>query len=246
MSVPCATIPVACRERPFLDQPHGGAVSQTLLMIGTRKGLWLARSEDRTTWEVSGPDDVMGDVHSVAIDKRSETPRLLMSSRHWQIGPQVRFSDDLGETWQASPTGGVAFPADTGATVEAIWSLAPSASEPDVVYAGSQPSALWRSADRGETFELVRSLWDHPHRPQWGAGFGGQAIHTLLPHPTDPQRISVAMSTGGVYRSDDGGATWNPTNKGIKAEFMPEEINYPEFGQCVHKVARSATRFEVL
>jgi photosystem II stability/assembly factor-like uncharacterized protein len=221
-------------------------VSETLLMIGTRKGLWLARSENRRTWEVTGPDDVMGDVHAVAIDRRSATPRLLMSSRHWQIGPQVRFSDDLGETWQASPTGGVAFPPDAGATVAAIWSLAPSASEPDVVYAGTEPSALWRSTDRGETYELVRSLWDHPHRTQWGAGFGGQAIHTLLPHPTDPQRVSVAMSTGGVYRSTDGGASWNPTNKGIKAEFMPEEISYPEFGQCVHKVARSANQHEVL
>ena len=99
---------------------------------------------------------------------------------------------------------------------------------------GSEPSALWRSEDRGETFELVRGLWDHPHRQQWGAGFGGQAAHTVLPHPTDPARISVAMSTGGYYRSSDGGGSWEPANKGIKAYFFPDP--WPEFGQCVHKV----------
>lgn len=218
----------------------------TVLMIGTRKGLWVARSEDRARWDVSGPDDVMGEVHAVAIDTRGATPRLLMSSRHWHIGPQVQHSDDLGESWQAAPTGGVVFPPDTDTAVAAIWALAPSAAEPDVVYAGTEPSALWRSTDRGETFELVRGLWDHPHRPQWEPGGGGQAIHTLLPHPTDPARVHVAMSTGGVYRTTDGGASWEPANKGIKAEFMPDEVSYPEWGQCVHKVARSATRHEVL
>jgi photosystem II stability/assembly factor-like uncharacterized protein len=225
-------------------------MTETVLMIGTRKGLWVARSRDRHVWDVDGPDDVMGEVHAVAIDKRlaeeGEAPRLLMANRHWHIGPQVMHSDDLGQSWKAAASGGVAFPEDTGATVEAIWSLAPSASEPDVVYAGTEPSALWRSTDRGETFALVRGLWDHPHRPQWEPGGGGQAIHTLLPHPTDTERMSVAMSTGGVYRSRDAGATWEPSNKGIKAEFMPDEVSYPEWGQCVHKVARSATEHDVL
>ena len=84
-----------------------------------------------------------------------------------------------------------------------------------MVWAGTQPSALFRSEDRGETFELVRSLWDHPHREQWGAGFGGQAIHTIIPDPVDPAHITVAMSTGGVYQSTDGGESWAPTNIGV-------------------------------
>ena len=120
--------------------------------------------------------------------------------------------------------------------MERVWQIQPGgAAEPDVVYAGTQPSALFRSEDRGESFELVRSLWDHPHREQWSAGFGGQAIHTIVPHPTEPQQITVAMSTGGVYRSYDGGDSWNPANVGIKAYFFPDP--WPEFGQCVHKVA---------
>jgi photosystem II stability/assembly factor-like uncharacterized protein len=222
-------------------------VNRTIVMIGTRKGLWIARSDDgRRSWELTGPDEIMGEVHSVGIDKREDTPRLYMGSRHWHIGPQVMHSDDLGETWVKPASGALAFPEDAGASVEAIWAVVPAPAEPGVVYAGTEPSALWRSTDRGETFELVRGLWDHPHRPQWAPGGGGQAIHTLLPHPTDPQRVHVAMSTGGVYRTADGGTTWEPANKGIKVEFMPDDVQYPEWGQCVHKVARSATRPDVL
>jgi hypothetical protein len=97
---------------------------------------------------------------------------------------------------------------------------------------------LFKSENGGVSYELVTSLWEHPHRPEWGAGFGGQAIHSILPHPADPQRILVAMSTGGVYRSTDGGESWNASNSGVQVTFMPER--FPEFGQCVHKITRDA------
>jgi photosystem II stability/assembly factor-like uncharacterized protein len=213
-------------------------MSETLLMIGTRKGLWLARSSDRRTWTVEGPDDPVNEIHSVAIDKRGDHARLLMGSRSWHWGTQVMHSDDLGQTWQRGADPAVKFPEDTEASLEAVWSLAPSPADPGVVWAGSEPSALWKSTDGGHSFELVRGLWDHPHRPQWAPGGGGQAIHTLLPHPTDPQRLHVAMSTGGVYRTTDGGTTWEPANQGIKVEFNPDDIQYPEWGQCVHKAVR--------
>jgi photosystem II stability/assembly factor-like uncharacterized protein len=129
--------------------------------------------------------------------------------------------------------------------VERVWQLQPSPCDPDIVWAGTQPSALFRSDDGGLSFTLVRSLWDHPHRPQWQAGFGGQAIHTILAHPTDPHVVTVAMSTGGVYRSVDGGDSWNPANSGITAPFMPAD-DPPEFGQCVHKVAADAADPDVL
>ncbi len=219
---------------------------ETVLMIGTRKGLWIARSADRDRWEVSGPDELMAEVPSVAIDKRSGTPRLFAGTKHWHWGPQVRRSDDLGATWQSTPDGEVRFPEDTGRSLEAVWAIAPSYAEEGVVWAGTEPSALFRSTDNGETFEMVRPLWDHPHREEWGAGFGGQAIHSILPHPSDPARVTVAMSTGGVYRTTDGGASWSPANAGIRADFMPEDEQYPEFGQCVHKIARSATESDVL
>ncbi len=213
-------------------------MAETMLMIGTRKGLWTARSNDRAAWTLDGPDDLKSEVHAVAYDTRAASPRLYMASRSWHWGPQLLRSDDLGSSWERTGDGAIKFPEDTGRSLEAVWSIAPSLADPDVVWAGTEPSALFGSTDRGETFMMVRPLWDHPHREQWGAGFGGQAIHTLLPHPSDPAQLTVAMSTGGVYRTYDGGETWSPANVGIKAEFMPGDVQYPEFGQCVHKVAR--------
>lgn len=211
----------------------------TVLMIGTRKGLWIAESDERrSAWKVRHADEEMSDVHSVAIDTRADSPRLFASNRSWHFGPQLRRSDDLGHTWQTTPGGEIVFPEDTGTSLEAIWSVAPSPSEPGVVWAGTEPSALFRSEDNGETFSMVRALWDHPHRKEWGAGAGGAAVHTVLPHPTDDDRVLVAMSAGGVYLTEDGGQSWRPANRGISAYFFPDP--YPEYGQCVHKVARDA------
>jgi hypothetical protein len=213
-----------------------------LLMIGTGKGLFLALSaDDRKAWEVSGPHHEMTGVYATAIDRRSGVPRLLAGVTSPHFGPSVAVSDDLGGTWREPDRAPVAFPDDTGAALERVWQLAPG--PPDLplrVYAGVEPSALFVSDDGGVTYELVRGLWDHPHREHWRPGGGGKAIHTVLPHPTDHDRVLVAMSTGGVYRTSDGGATWTASNTGIKAGFLPDP--YPEYGQCVHKVVRHPDR----
>jgi len=128
--------------------------------------------------------------------------------------------------------------------LERVWQIAPDPARPGVVWAGAEPTSLWRSQDGGESFSLVRGLWDHPHRPQWYPGQGGAAVHTVLPDPDDEQRVVVAMSTGGVYVSEDGGASWDPANRGIRADFMPDPE--PEFGQCVHKVARDGADSRVM
>lgn len=210
----------------------------TMLAIGTGKGLFLAESTDgRATWRLSGPHHPMTAVYAAAIDTRRSTPRLLAGVTSSHFGPSVATSDDLGETWREPARAPVAFPTDTDASLKRVWQLAPGPpSQPDLVYAGTQPSALFVSHDGGETYELVRALWDHPHRPEWAAGFGGQAVHTVLPHPEDTGTVLVAMSTGGVYRTVDGGKSWQASNTGIKAYFFPD--SWPEFGQCVHKVAR--------
>ncbi|WP_372727976.1 WD40/YVTN/BNR-like repeat-containing protein [Nocardioides sp.] len=219
---------------------------ETVLMVGTRKGLWIGRSdEDREDWEFSGPHFDMEEVYSCLIDTRGEEPRLLAGASSSWLGPQVRRSDDLGRSWQETPNGAIRFPEGAGASVERVWQLTAGA-EPDVVYAGTEPAAVWRSEDGGASFELERALWDHPHRPEWAAGFGGQAFHTVLPHPTDPRSVTAALSTGGVYQTNDGGASWEPRNQGLRAEFLPEGQQYPEFGQCVHKVARHPARPERL
>ncbi len=209
-----------------------------LLTIGTGKGLFLATSgDDRKSWEVTGPHFPMNAVYAAAIDTRGGTPRLLAGATSPHFGPSVATSDDLGASWQEPERAPVAFPERTEASLERVWQIAPApASQPGRVYAGTEPSALFVSDDGGRTYDLVDGLWDHPHRPTWMPGGGGQAIHTVLPDPRDPAVILVAMSTGGVYRTADGGATWAPSNAGIKVSFLPDP--FPEYGQCVHKVVR--------
>ncbi|MGH3750133.1 MAG: WD40/YVTN/BNR-like repeat-containing protein, partial [Micromonosporaceae bacterium] len=182
---------------------------RTLLAIGTRKGLFLAQSTDRARWELTGMHFAMAEVYAVGIDTRGSTPRLLVGSSHSHFGPSVSTSDDLGQSWQEPELAPIAFPEDTSASLERVWQLTPGrVDDPDVIYAGAEPSALFRSSDGGKTFEFVQGLWDHPHREHWTPGGGGKSIHTVLPHPTDPQRVLVAMSTGGVYQTSDGGASW--------------------------------------
>lgn len=209
----------------------------TVLAIGTRKGLWLATSQDRRAWELTGPHLPMTEIYAVAVDTR-RMPRLLIGASSTHFGPSVASSDDLGVSWQEPDRAPLAFPVDTDTALGRVWQLAPGpADAPDVVYAGVEPSALFRSEDGGRTYELVRGLWDHPHRQHWQPGFGGMAVHSVLAHPDDPSRIVVAMSTGGVYRTADGGASWEASNEGIRAYFLPDN-EYPEFGQCVHKIAQ--------
>ena len=222
----------------------------TVLMVGTRKGLWVGTSDDaREDWTFTGPHHDMEEVYSCLVDTRvtgpGGVPRIFAGASSMWLGPQVRWSDDLGETWQETPGGGIRFDDDEDASVERIWQLAAGSAD-GVVWAGTEPGAVWRSTDGGETFALEEALWRHPQKPEWGAGFGGQAFHTILPHPTDPTSVTVAISTGGVYQSTDDGASWTARNQGIRAEFLPEGQQYPELGQCVHKVTRHPSRPERL
>lgn len=213
-------------------------MTDVLLTVGTRKGLFIGRGSGGA-WEFDGPHFNAQAVYSIGIDTRRTTPRLLVGgdSAHW--GPSVFHSDDLGTTWIEPEKPAVRFPKDTGASLERVWQLHPaSAAEPDVVYAGTEPAALFRSEDGGVSFELVRPLWEHPTRSQWVPGGGGEAVHTVVTDPRDPSAVTVAVSTAGVFRSHDGGASWAPSNQGVSAVFLPDPN--PEFGQCVHKIAQDA------
>jgi hypothetical protein len=209
----------------------------TIVAIGTRKGLWLATSQDRKVWELSQPHLLMQEVPSLALDTRAGSLRILAGTRSEHFGPTVVHSDDLGQSWTEPDHGAIRFPEDTGTALERIWQLQPDSNDrPGVVWAGGEPISVWKSTDGGEHFELNRALWNHPHRAEWGAGYGGAAAHSVLPSPLNPDEVHIAMSTGGVYRTQDGGSSWEPRNSGISAYFLPNP--QPEFGQCVHKIAR--------
>jgi hypothetical protein len=216
-------------------------------MIGTRKGLVLARSADRRSWNAQPMLFSTKEVSAVAVDVRRDPPRLFaaVGMGHW--GNTLAYSDDLGRTWVEPEQAPIAFPEGTGTALARIWQVQPApANQPDVVYAGVEPHALFRSGDGGLSFSLVEGLFQHPHRPEWTPGGGGACLHTVLTHPDDPQWLLVAMSAAGVYRSADGGATWEAANRGIQAAWMPEDQRFPEFGQCVHKVAMHPSRPERL
>jgi photosystem II stability/assembly factor-like uncharacterized protein len=190
-------------------------MTDVLLAVGTRKGLFLARRRG-AAWEFGDPLFTAQAVHSVAVDTRRPTPRLLVGadSAHW--GPSVLHSDDLGATWHEPGRPAVRFGEDTGASLERVWQLQPAGpGAPGVVYAGTEPGALFRSEDGGETFELVRGLWEHPTRARWEPGGGGLGLHTILTDPRDEESITVAVSTGGVYRTEDAGASWAPLSDGL-------------------------------
>jgi photosystem II stability/assembly factor-like uncharacterized protein len=177
-------------------------------------------------------------------DDRSGRPRLFAGPENPYYGPSLRKSEDFGRTW-TEPAEPIRFAKSTKASLKRIWQIRPGRPEdPELMYCGVEPAALFVSRDSGERWELVKGLWDHPQRKKWQPGGGGLCLHTVLPHPKDRNRLLIAVSTAGVYRSDDGGQSWSASNKGVRAEFLPNK--HPEFGQCVHKVGRDATRPERL
>ena len=213
-----------------------------LLLVGTMKGLFLLHSgRSRQRWNVTGPFFPGASVYGAAYDGRNGRHRIWAgpSSLHW--GAELASSDDFGRSWARSETPLVRFPAESGASLAHIWQITPGrADEPDTLYCGVQPSALFESRDAGQTWTLNMGLWNHPHRAKWAPGNGGLCLHTVLVDPARRGRLTVATSTGGVYRTDDGGRSWNVKNRGVRAEFLPDP--HPEFGQCVHKIAQNSTR----
>src|SRR5215467_13404632 len=208
-----------------------------ILMVGTMKGAFVLRSNGaRKKWDVGGPYSIGSPVYAMAFDQRQGRRRLWWAQQSFRWGTSLVSSDDFGKTATEPQTYSVKFPTESGLTLKNIWQLNLPKGEPDTIYCGVEPSALFVSRDAGQSWSPVKGHLDHPHRSKWTPGGGGQCLHTIAPHPADRKRMIIAMSTGGAYRTNDGGDTWQARNQGVRAEFMPEK--YPEFGQCVHKIAR--------
>ncbi len=212
----------------------------TVIMVGTNKGLFRFASPDRVHWEALGPVLRGTSVHTTAYHAPTRT--VFAGANSVFYGAAVRRSRDGGETWDRGGEG-LAYEAGDPERVTAVWSLAVADEHgPGTIYAGVEASGLFRSMDGGDAWAEVAALRRHPTHEVWDAGFGGKCLHTIAVDPHDANSMYIAASTGGIYRSGDRGATWNPVNQGIRAEFMPEGQQYPAAGQCVHKFGLSAAR----
>ena len=222
---------------------HPYAPGTTVLALGTKRGLFLATSQDRRHWDIQATTLPRHRIYNAIFDQRAGC-RLFAADNGDFFGTFIRYSDDFGETWQ-EPKHGIQFSEGSGLKLENIWVIEPGRlDEPNMIYAGVDPASLWVSADRGETWEPNQALLNHPTRSLWGPGAGGLCLHTIIADPSNPARMWIGISAVGCLRTDDGGESWKFANKNTRASFLPDP--YPEFGQCIHRLVQHSTRPEVL
>ena len=217
---------------------------QVYLLVGTHKGGFLFRSDlSRQNWAMSGPFFPGNDVNHLILDQRGEPALFACVNSSWW-GSDVRFSYDLGENWKEAEST-VRFAEGRERKVERIWCLVPGPSDqPDVLYAGVAPAALFQSCDGGRNWAEIESLSEHPTREKWSPGAGGMMVHSICPHPREPGKIHVGISAAGTFSTEDGGQTWEARNSGVRADYLPEK--FPEVGQCVHHMQLHPDKPQVL
>jgi hypothetical protein len=219
------------------------------LFVGTRKGLFTITRENGR-WTVHEPAFLGDPVTAVLSQDGGNTIHAALNLGHF--GVKMRRSLDAGKTWeeQSAPT----YPPQPENAPGPAWKLvqvwtleAGGKDEPGVLWAGTIPGGLFRSADRGATWTLVRSLWDHPTRTEWmGGGYDAPGIHSICVDPRDSRRVSVAVSTAGVWQTRDRGETWELRASGMRAEYMPPEQQGDPLVQDVHRMVASPSNPDVL
>ena len=205
---------------------------RVVVMIGTKKGAFVAEApKTRGKFALRGPFGAGVAVNATLIHRNGGgAPRLFASSCNAFFGMKVLRSTDLGKSFKETKSA-PAFPKDDGRALANIWSLEAGDGRNDL-WCGVEPASLFRSRDGGDSWEMVTGLSNHAHARQWQPGNGGLCLHTFL---REGNRVHAGISTGGHYLSEDGGSTFKASNKGVGAGFNPDP--YPEFGQCVHKIA---------
>jgi photosystem II stability/assembly factor-like uncharacterized protein len=225
-------------------------MSSVRVLVGTRKGAFIMTSDGkRDRWDISGPHFPGWEIYHLK-GSPANPDRIYASQTSGWFGQVMQRSDDGGATWETIGNG-FAYEGEVGDhqyydgtmrpwEFKRIWHLEPSRDDPDVVYAGAEDAALFRSADGGKTWSELPALRQHPSGPGWMPGAGGMCLHTILMDPSNAKRMYVAISAAGAFRTDDAGASWTPINRGLRSEQLPDQD--AEVGHCVHRIAMHPSR----
>lgn len=220
-------------------------MSSLRVLVGTRQGAFVLTSDGiRKQWEIAGPHFPGWEIFHLK-GSPANPERLYASQYSAWFGQLIQRSNDGGKTWE--PLGNKFLYDGVPGTHEwydgtphpwefkRVWHLEPSLTDPDTVYAGVEDAALFRSSDGGLTWQELSGLRGHSSGPHWLPGAGGLCLHTVLLDPSQPNRIFVAISSAGAFRTDDAGKTWRPINRGLKSQYIPDPT--AEVGHCVHRIA---------
>ena len=229
-------------------------MSRVRVLVGTRKGAFILTADGkRDRWDVSGPHFAGWEMYHLK-GSPADPNRLYASQTSGWFGQTMQRSDDGGKTWE--PVGNEFVYDGVPGTHQwydgtqhpwefaRVWHLEPSLTDPDTVYAGVEDAALFRSTDGGKTWNELSGLRRHPSGASWQPGAGGLCLHTILLDPSNPDRMFIAISAAGAFRTDDGGQTWRPINHGLRSQGIPNEE--AEVGHCVHRIAMHPARPNVL
>jgi photosystem II stability/assembly factor-like uncharacterized protein len=232
----------------------GDQMSTVRLLVGTRKGAFVLTSDGkRDKWTVNGPHFGGWELYHVK-GSPADANRIYASQSSGWFGQIMQRSNDGGQTWE--PVGNAFVYEGVAGThqwydgtphpweFKRVWHLEPSLTDPDTVYAGVEDAAMFKTVDGGKTWEELSGLRKHGSGSSWQPGAGGLGLHTILLDQTNPNRIFIAISAAGAFRTDDGGATWRPINHGLKSEGIPDPT--AEVGHCVHRIAMHPSRPQVL
>lgn len=229
-------------------------MSTVRVLVGTRKGAFVMTADGkRQAWHISGPFFGGWEIYHLKGSPVDPNRLYAAPSTGW-FGQVIQRSDDGGQTW--APMGNEFTYAGLAGThqwydgtphpweFKRVWHLEPSLTDPDVILAGVEDAALFRSLDGGRTWQELAGLRGHGSGPQWQPGAGGLCLHTILLDPGNPERMFIAISAAGAFRTDNGGQTWKPINQGLRSDYIPDP--YAEVGHCVHRIALHPARPSVL
>ena len=247
-------------------------MSKVRVLVGTRKGAFLITSDGkRQNWQIEGPLFAGWEIYHMK-GSPADPNRIYASQTSGWFGQIIQRSNDGGKTWETPGVEEMPkFPAtapnrfvyDTSAETgkpltthqwydgtqhpwefKRVWHIEPSLTDADTAYAGIEDAAIFRTTDGGKSWHELAGLRGHGTGPKWQPGAGGMCLHTIVLDPSNPKRIFIAISAAGAFRTDDGGATWKPINKGLRSEYIPDPN--AEVGHCVHHIAMSQRKPGVL